>query len=205
MVSAPLLLGALERPTVADRDHRVLEERPHAVVSVHVARGDGLHTDRLRQLPQLVVAPSVSPFVGPLELDEEPLSPEDCGQLGRAVGVPDREPVPRTAGEADQALVVRGEQVPVQRRRHRLGRLEPGPRVRRGQEPAEVRVPPRRLDEQRDVRPIGERHLSAGDRPHAERFGRMRELERSVDTVVVGERERLVAELRGAGGELLRV
>jgi hypothetical protein len=32
----------------------------------------------------------------------------------------------------------------------------------------------------------------------------VRELQRAVDTVVVGERERLVAELGGARGELLR-
>ncbi len=47
--------------------------------------------------------------------------------------------------------------------------------------------------------------LRAGDRPHAERLGRMRELERAVDAVVVGQRKRLVAELRGARGQLLRV
>ena len=205
MVAAPLLLGGLERPPVPDRDHRVLQERPPAVVRVHVARGDGLHADRLRQLPQPVVAACVSPLVGPLELDEEPVAPEDGRQLGGAVRVPDCEPVARAAGEADQAVVVRGEQVPVQRRRHWLGRLRPCPRVSRGQESAEVRVPPRRLDEQRDVRPVRKRHLRAGDRPHAERLGRMRELERAVDAVVVGQGKSLVAELRRAGGELLRV
>ena len=114
MVAAPLLLGGLERPPVPDRDHRVLEERPPAVVRVHVARCDGLHADRLRQLPQPVVAARISPLVGTLELDEEPVPPEDGSQLGGAVRVPDREPVPRTAGEADQAVVVRGEQMPVQ-------------------------------------------------------------------------------------------
>ena len=50
-----------------------------------------------------------------------------------------------------------------------------------------------------------ERHLRAGDRPHAEVLRRVRELERAVDAVVVGERERRVAELGRAGGELLRL
>ena len=47
--------------------------------------------------------------------------------------------------------------------------------------------------------------LRAGDRADADELGRVRELERPVDAVVVGERERLVAELRRAQGELLRV
>jgi len=48
------------------------------------------------------------------------------------------------------------------------------------------------------VRAAGERHLGAGDRADAERLRRVRELERAVETVVVGERERAVAELGGA-------
>jgi hypothetical protein len=53
------------------------------------------------------------------------------------------------------------------------------------------------------VRTVGESDLGAGDRPDAERLRRMCELERAVDTVVVGERKRLVAELRRAHRELL--
>ena len=48
-----------------------------------------------------------------------------------------------------------------------------------------------------------ERHLGAGDRPHAEGLRRVRELERAVDAVVVGERQRLVAKLRSPDHELL--
>ena len=48
-----------------------------------------------------------------------------------------------------------------------------------------------------------ESDLRAGDRADAERLRRVRELERAVDAVVVGERERLVAELGGPRGELL--
>ncbi len=54
------------------------------------------------------------------------------------------------------------------------------------------------------MRAAGERHLGAGDRAHAEVLRRVRELERAVDAVVVGERERVVAELGRARGELLR-
>ena len=50
-----------------------------------------------------------------------------------------------------------------------------------------------------------EAHLRAGDRAHAERLRRLGELERAVDAVVVGEGERLVAELRRPGGQLFRL
>jgi hypothetical protein len=190
---------------VPDRHQRVLEERAPAVVRVHVARDDGLDADRLRQLPQRVVAPRVAPLVGTLELDEQTVPTEDGGQFGGAVRVPDREPVPRAAGEADETLVVRREQMPVEARRHRFRRLQTRLTVSRGQQSAEVRVAARRLHEQRDVRAVRQRHLRSGDRPHAERLRRVRELERARHPVVVGQRERLVLELGGPRGQLLRV
>jgi hypothetical protein len=105
--------------------------------------------------------------------------------------------VPRAAGEADEALIALDEF------RERQRGLEPVVRVREGQQSTEVHVAPWRLDKQRQVGAALERHLSARDRPHAEGFRRMRELERAVDAVVVGERERLVAELRSPDHELL--
>ena len=50
-----------------------------------------------------------------------------------------------------------------------------------------------------------EGQLRAGDRPDAEVLRRVRELERAVDAVVVGERERRVAELRRPRRQLLRL
>jgi hypothetical protein len=75
--------------------------------------------------------------------------------------------------------------------------------VRLGQQPAEIRVAPGCLDEQRDVAAARESDLGTGDRPDAERLGRVGELERAADGVVVGERERLVAEVGGTRGELV--
>jgi hypothetical protein len=54
------------------------------------------------------------------------------------------------------------------------------------------------------VRAVGESDLGARDRADAERLRRVRELERAVDAVVVGERERRVAELGRLDDELLR-
>jgi hypothetical protein len=105
--------------------------------------------------------------------------------------------VARAAGEADEALVPLLEESLVE------ARVQALVRVRRGEEAAEVAVAARLLDEERDVRAVGEGHLGAGDRTQAERPGRVGELERAVDPVVVGERERVVAELDGARGELL--
>ena len=54
------------------------------------------------------------------------------------------------------------------------------------------------------MRAAHERHLGARDRAHAEVLRCMGELERAVDAVVVGERERVVAELGRARRKLLR-
>jgi hypothetical protein len=75
--------------------------------------------------------------------------------------------------------------------------------VRLGQQPAEVRVALRGLDEQGDVSAPDEVDLGAGDRADTERLGRVGELERAAHGVVVGERERLVPEVGGARGELV--
>jgi hypothetical protein len=67
--------------------------------------------------------------------------------------------------------------------------------MRRGQEPAQVRVAALALDQQRHMGAVGKRDLRPGDRPHPERLRGVRKLERAIDAVVIGERERLVAEL----------
>ena len=48
-----------------------------------------------------------------------------------------------------------------------------------------------------------QRQLAAGDRAQPQRLRRMGELERAVETVVVGQREGLVAQLGGADDQLL--
>ena len=78
-------------------------------------------------------------------------------------------------------------------------------RVRRGEQPAEVRVarwPSRRAAVTCEPPSSVTSAPVIGRTPKCLR--RVGELERAVDPVVVGERERRVAELGGAGGELLR-
>ena len=172
---------------------------------VDVARRNGRNADRRGQLPQHRVATSVAALERTLKLDEEPIAPKGLRQTRRGVRIPHREPMPCAARQADETLVAFLQQFLRERRVQQLA-LSPGhPRVgmRRGQQPAEVRVAGGRLDEQRHVRPLRERHLCAGDRPNAERLSRLRELERAVDPVVVGQRERAVAELGRPERELL--
>lgn len=74
-----------------------------------------------------------------------------------------------------------------------------------GEDPAEVRIAPARLDEQRDVCSTDDGHLRAGDRPEPGVLRGVGELERAVDPVVIGQRERRIAELGRSRDELLRV
>jgi hypothetical protein len=131
-----------------------------------------------------------------LELDEEAIGAEGACERGNGVRVPDSEPMTRAAGEADEALVAFSEK----------GRIQPGVqalvRVCSREETAEVRVAARGLDEEGDVRAVGERGLCPRDRAEADRLRGVGELERAVDAVVVGERESLVAELGRADGQL---
>ena len=201
-VAPPLRLAAFERGAVTDRDEHVLERGAPRMVRVDVSGGDRLHAQRLGEVAQRGQTARVASLVRALQLDEEALGPERPRQRRRAVRAPNRETVPRAPGEADEALVQLHEQRRLERGRRELGPLT-RVRVCRGQQPAEVRVALRGLDEQRHVRTVGQRHLRAGDRPHAERLRRVRELERAVHTVVVGQGKRLVSELGRASRKLL--
>jgi hypothetical protein len=101
------------------------------------------------------------------------------------------------AGEADEALVPLGEQGRVETRVQALLR------VGRREQAAEVRVAAGRLHEESDMGSVSERRLRARNRLDADRLGSVGELERAVDAVVVGERERGIAELGRAHGQLL--
>ncbi len=203
VVAAPLGLAAVERRPAANRDEDVLELGPPLVVRVRVAGHDRPYAEVLGEVAESSVSPLVPSLVRPLELDEEALAPECACERRGAVRVPDRESAPRTAGEADEPFVQLGEQRRVERRGQRLGTLlRTRARVGCGQQAAEVRVAGRRLHQQRHVRAIGQRDLRPRDGPDAECLRCVRELERAVKPVMVGQRERLVAELGRPGREL---
>ena len=103
-VSAPLRLASFERGSAADRNEDVLEQRAPRVMRMHVAGRDRLHAEVLREVAEQCAAPGVSPFVRPLELDEEALPSEGLGKARCAVRVPNAEAVACTAGQADEAF-----------------------------------------------------------------------------------------------------
>ena len=173
-------------------------------MGVRIPGSDRPNADRRRQVAQGAVAALVSSLVGALELDEEPLGPERARERGGAVWTAYRKAMARAAGKTDEPLVQLGQQPRVESRRQRFSSFfRSRSRMCRGEQPAEIRVARRALDEQRHVRTVGQCHLRAGDRAHAERLCGVRELERAVDTLVVGQRQRLVAELGRLRSELL--
>ena len=200
-VAAPLALAAVERGAAADRDERRPAARarrgwcactsPVATVAdaERARRGRAARRCGARRRARTAAAARRRSARGRTR------APAARRRSGR------RTPSPwRAQPERQTSPSLSSSSSAVERGRQRLAILRPRPRVRvrRGQQPAEVRVAALRLDEQRHVRAAGERHLGAGDRADAERLRRVRELERAVDAVVVGERERLVAELGGA-------
>src|SRR5207248_5756188 len=83
---------------------------------------------------------------------EEAVAPERPRERGGRIRVADGEPVACAAGEADEPFVPLLEEAPVEARRQRLAALlRPRVRVRRREQPAEVGISLRRLDEERDV------------------------------------------------------
>ena len=107
----------------------------------------------------------------------------------------------RAARQADEPLGAPAQRV--QRRARARAVLY----VRGREQLREIGVARARLGEQRDVEGavfVGDRQLASGDGPQAERLGGVRELERAAEVVVIGQRERLVAELVRTGDKFLR-
>ena len=124
-------------------------------MGVHVAGGDGVDAEVLGEIAQGSVAAGVAALVRALQLDEEALAAERAGEPGGGVRVVHGEAVAGTAGEADEALGVLLDERPADGRGERLAILTavpPRARMRLGEDAAEVRVAPARLDEQRHVR-----------------------------------------------------
>ena len=171
---------------------------------MNVPGADGRNAEGGGELLEGGVAAGIAAFVWALELDVE-RARECLREPGGAVRVGDGEPVARAAGKADEAFGVLGDEHGGRSRREQvaLPSLGPGAGVCVGEDPAEVLVAAAALAEERDMGAALERHLGAGDRAQAERFRGLGELERAVDAVVVGQRERVVAERDGTCGKLL--
>ncbi len=171
VVPSPLRLGAFERRAVPDRNERVLERRATRHMSVDVTGHHCLDAQGLGEIPEPGVAPHVSPLERALQLDEEAIAPKRLCQARGGVRILHGEPEPRAARQADDPLVQLLEQSLVERRIQRNAtrpRIRSSPRMGRRQQPAEVRVSGRALDQQRDMGAVAQSHFRPGDRPHPE-------------------------------------
>ena len=191
-VAAPHRLGGVERRVVAQRDEGVLQRAARARVGVDVAGGDRGHADALGQPRQRGVPRPVVALERALELDAQVVGAEDRVQALQAGLVVDA--LAGAAAQADEARRVLLERRPRHPRRRLVlvAVMDVGGR----DDAAEVAPAGGVLDQQRDVAAVLERHLGAVDRAQAEAGGGHGELHRAAQAVVVGQRERVVAELR---------
>ena len=215
-IAPALRLGALQGHSQPHRHQRVLEADTGAPVRVDVPGGNRRHPQPLRETREPAVAGPVAAPVGPLQLDPEAVAAEALQQSLRQplrVGRPAPLPapgdgsLPGTSREADEpgrelSDLLQGDP----RLPGRPLRSLAGAGVRLGQQPAEIAVARRALDQQGQVGVAGtgqgDGQLGAGDRAQAEGIAGVGELHRPPEPVVVGQRQRRVAEPGGGGGEL---
>ena len=213
-VAAPLAVGAVQGLVVADRDKRILQERAARVMGVDVAGRDCGEVQRLGELGQMAKQGAVATCAWPLQLHVDVARTERpdqvaCGGLGVVCTSGGDEPwddaVAGATGQADEPGGMGVQVSGVQRRWDGAPiRRRSGGGVSEGDEAAEVGVPGVGLDEERQVRIVGERQLGARDRSDAGLLGGMGERKRSREPIMVGERHRRIPERGGLLGQLLR-
>ncbi len=204
VVAAAQRLGGIERRVLAHRDERVLQASAHRRVRVDVPGRHARDAEAGGQGCQAAVQCAIVPGERALELDPEGVGAERREQAAHRRLV--AHPPAGAAAEADEPFGVRRD---LGEREGRLGALTPaGPLARAcvgaRQQPAEVRPAARVAHEQGEMAMLGvlggglavaEAHLGALDRPQPDRAGRLGELHRARDRVVIGQRERRVAAL----------
>ncbi len=198
---------------MADGDHDVIQAMQASRVVEHATRRHDGKLHVVRDIQQCPRRGEISTHTVALNLHEKPLLPEDGLAVLRepAGGIEPlrlegsrQQPIAAGAGENDQPVVTRFE------RGERQSRIEPlGAQVGLRQQATEIRVALRSLRKQHDMTAITECDFGAGDRLHAERLRGVRECERAVDAVAVGEGDggvsepmRFSEELVGWGGSI---
>ena len=202
-VPAPHGLGGIERGVVADGHERVLERRARARVRVDVAGGHAGHAQPGGQAGQCPIARAVVAVEGALQLDQEAVAAERSEQGARRRLVV--HPAGGAARQADEPLGVlehrreRDLRVGGRRTRPTLARM----RVRARDQATQVGPAAGALHQERDVTLVVEVELRAVDRPQPESPRGLRELHRARDRVMVGQRQRLVAQLERRRDQLV--
>ena len=208
-----------------DRDERILERRAGGIVGMDVAGRHAWHPQPLGESRQPAVAGQVVAPQRALELDPEAIAAEGgrraAARAPRQTELPEADGRPPARSKIPASAPSRAQP---ERQTSPLGAAlerferERGGEGSRARAPGRVRrAPPsaagRDCASPRPTRPAGsggnavrpsDRQLRADDRPDPERLGRLGELHRAPDAVVVGDRERLVALRCRRRGELVR-
>ena len=232
VVAASQRLACVERGVVGERHERVLQLGPGARVRMDVAGGHAPDSQSPCLRRQCAVARTVVAGVRALQLHVQAIPPERVQQPSRnglVVAAASDHRALGAARQADQALGVVDHRLHVNPRLAALAprRAVTGVRVGERDDPAEVAPAARVAHEQRQVtsrvRPVrtvrhtaaitilaGARRaesdvdLRAVDRPHPAVRCDLRQLHRSRERVVVGQRQRRVAQLARALHQLVR-
>ena len=187
---------------VARGDEGVLEGRARGAWAWTLPLATQRSSRRARERGERAVAGAVAGEERALQLDAQALAAEGLAQRAHARLVVDAalraaasgSGAPRRARRSPRSETAGGEG---SRGRSRVWAWASVSRRQRLRQPRSLG------DQQRQVAAVVEGQLGAVDRPQPDRAGGVGELHRAVDAVVVGQRERAVAQLERGGGELL--
>ena len=196
-------LGGIQRRVLADRHEGVLQARALARVGVDVAGRHARHAQPPGQRGQAAVERPVMTREGALQLDAQAVGPEGLQQPAHRRLV--AHAALRATAQADEPLrmlehvLQRHRRVAREARLARLARVGMGA----GQQPAEVAPAGRVAHQQRQMacrrarpatRLVLDVDLGPEQRSQAAALGRLGELHRPRQRVVVGQRDRVVAQ-----------
>jgi len=154
-------LGLLQRLATPDRDQRVLQRSPPAIVAVDIAGCDAGHPEPLGEQRQPTIPSPIPPPIGPLQLNPKPIPPKSPKQPPSKplplssfspFKSPSSDPIPSTPGKANEPLRVL---LHLLESRPSLRRGPPSvvPRMRMGssKQPAQIPIPGRILNQQSEM------------------------------------------------------
>ena len=201
-------MRAVERRPVAYSDHDIVQPVQVAGMILHIPSCTDAKLQVASDIDQRSRHSQITSDSITLDLHEKTVSPEDFLAVLRELSGRDQsivfqcsgqQAIPARAGQDDESVM------PFFECCERQSRIEPlRAEVRGGEQAAEIRVALRCLGEQNQLAAIGQRDCGAGDRLNTEWLGRVRERERAVDAVAIGEREGGIAVAMRFGENLIR-
>ena len=201
-VGTPLAVRGVERRVGADGDEYVLQPAPLRNVVVDGVGGDDAYSEVSRQPDEAAIAGRLSLHQVALELDEDVFDAEPVhisAQMSFGLRRPSlrRERGYGSPGASGQQYEAVGAVAQGLDGQARLT-ASAFPHAREREQLAQVGVTSPVLYQQRQVGAVVHRGLRSGNRADADVAGDARELHRAAQVVVVGQRQRRVAQIAGA-------